>query len=74
MIVFGGWTGKVYFNDVWLLDLQTMAWARPATSGPEPSPRKGHSAVLIGTNLIIHGGFYQNQEAKQSPQHAGTSL
>ena len=31
-------------------------------SGPGPSPRKGHCAVLIGNNLVIHGGFYYNEE------------
>jgi hypothetical protein len=34
-----------------------MAWSKPNASGPAPSPRKGHCSILIGTNLVIHGGF-----------------
>jgi host cell factor len=26
MIVFGGWNGKDFFNDVYVLDLEIMAW------------------------------------------------
>lgn len=26
MFVFGGWDGKNYFNDVYVLDLEVMAW------------------------------------------------
>jgi len=57
MFVFGGWNKKLYFNDLHILDLELMAWKRPDCSGPEPNPRQGHCAILIGTNLIIHGGY-----------------
>ena len=57
MFVFGGWNGKKYFNDLYILDLELMAWKKPDVSGPEPSPRQGHCSILIGTNLIIHGGY-----------------
>jgi len=26
MNVFGGWDGKNYFNDIYVLDLEIMAW------------------------------------------------
>ena len=29
MIVFGGWNGKEFFNDVYVLDLEIMAWSNP---------------------------------------------
>lgn len=57
MFVFGGWNGKDYYNDLHILDLEIMAWSSPETQGPAPSPRQGHSAILIGNNLVIHGGF-----------------
>lgn len=57
MFVLGGWNGKDYFNDLCILDLEMMAWTKPETSGPEPSPRQGHSSILIGNNLVVHGGF-----------------
>jgi hypothetical protein len=29
MIVFGGWNGQDFFNDVYVLDLEIMAWSKP---------------------------------------------
>jgi N-acetylneuraminic acid mutarotase len=57
MFIFGGWNGKKYFNDLQVLDLEIMAWSKPNTSGADPTPRQGHCAILIGTNLVVHGGF-----------------
>jgi len=34
--------------------------------GPCPSPRKGHCAILIGSNLVIHGGFFYSEEKMKS--------
>ena len=33
MVIFGGWNGNDFFNDVYVLDLQMMAWSKPNTSG-----------------------------------------
>jgi Rab9 effector protein with kelch motifs len=63
MFVLGGWNGKDYFNDLYILDLEMMAWARPETTGPEPSPRQGHTSILIGNNLVVHGGFKLKDDA-----------
>jgi hypothetical protein len=57
MFVFGGQNQSKYFSDLHILDLQLMAWQRCEPSGPAPTPRAGHAAILIGTNLVIHGGF-----------------
>eukprot|EP00362_Geleiidae_sp_MMETSP1317_P001949 CAMPEP_0201281554 /NCGR_PEP_ID=MMETSP1317-20130820/3266_1 /ASSEMBLY_ACC=CAM_ASM_000770 /TAXON_ID=187299 /ORGANISM="Undescribed Undescribed, Strain Undescribed" /LENGTH=131 /DNA_ID=CAMNT_0047591677 /DNA_START=98 /DNA_END=490 /DNA_ORIENTATION=- len=52
-----------------------MTWKMPHTSGQAPYPRCGHAAVLVGTKLLIHGGFYFN-EAKYRTAGAmyGTAL
>ena len=60
MLIFGGWNGKDYFNDLYILDLEVMAWTQPKCDGPTPSPRQGHTAIQVGTNLIIQGGFSFN--------------
>ena len=73
MVVFGGWNGDKYFNDVHVLDLQMMAWSQPEISGPEPYPRKGHTATLIGSNLVVQGGFYFDKKSMSGPQK-GTAL
>lgn len=73
MFVFGGWDGKKFFNDLHVLDLEAMAWQMTQTSGPEPSARQGHAAILIGNNLVIHGGFcLRADELKKAGLKQGT--
>ena len=75
MFVFGGWNGEKFFNDVFILDLEIMAWTKPKTSGPAPCPRKGHCSILIGTNLVIHGGFnFTEEQMKKNPKKHGSTL
>jgi hypothetical protein len=33
MVLFGGWNGHDFYNDVHVLDLQIMAWSKPDASG-----------------------------------------
>ena len=33
MLIFGGCDGTNYFNDLYLLDLEVMAWSQPKVSG-----------------------------------------
>ena len=75
MFLFGGWNGKDFYNDVYVLDLEIMAWSKPAVTGPAPSPRKGHCSILIGTNLVIHGGFFFDESLMQKAgKRIGTTL
>jgi len=75
MFVFGGWNGKDYYNDLHILDLEIMAWKRAAPSGPAPSPRQGHASILIGNNLIVHGGYKQQvEQLKTAGLYMGTPL
>jgi Rab9 effector protein with kelch motifs len=62
MFVFGGWNGTNFYNDVHVLDLEIMAWSKPTCTGPAPCPRKGHCSILIGTNMVVHGGFFYDEE------------
>jgi len=57
MYVFGGTNGLAYYNDLYILDLENNAWNKAETTGPAPCPREGHAAILVGTNLVVHGGF-----------------
>ncbi len=29
MFVFGGWNGEEFYDDVYILDLEIMAWTKP---------------------------------------------
>ena len=49
--------------------LESATCTRPATSGPAPAPRRGHRAVVVGTDLMIVVGGYgeapgRNREAQ----------
>jgi len=39
MLIFAGWNGSDFYNDLFVLDLEVMAWAKPNPTGPVPSPR-----------------------------------
>lgn len=56
LLIFGGGSHATCFNDLHVLDLQTMEWSRPTQQGEVPSPRAGHAGVTVGENWFIVGG------------------
>lgn len=56
MLVFGGWNGTFCFDDVFMFDAVHMCWASLLTSGPRPSARAFHTAVLVDNLLLVAGG------------------
>ncbi|KAG8098885.1 hypothetical protein GUJ93_ZPchr0013g34706 [Zizania palustris] len=56
LLIFGGGSHATCFNDLHLLDLQTMEWSRPQQQGLTPSPRAGHAGATVGENWYIVGG------------------
>ncbi|XP_009791118.1 acyl-CoA-binding domain-containing protein 4 [Nicotiana sylvestris] len=56
LLIFGGGSHATCFNDLHVLDLQTMEWSRPTQQGEIPSPRAGHAGVTVGENWFITGG------------------
>ncbi|GJM87401.1 hypothetical protein PR202_ga03351 [Eleusine coracana subsp. coracana] len=56
LLIFGGSSHSTCFNDLYLLDLQTMEWSRPDTQGAHISPRSGHAGTMIDENWYIVGG------------------
>ncbi|PKI74049.1 hypothetical protein CRG98_005527 [Punica granatum] len=56
LLIFGGGSHATCFNDLHVLDLQTMEWSRPSQQGEIPTPRAGHAGVTIGDNWFIVGG------------------
>lgn len=35
----------------------TLTWTTLYTSGPSPSPRRGHGMVVVGKTIYVHGGW-----------------
>ncbi|QCE07801.1 host cell factor [Vigna unguiculata] len=56
LLIFGGCSHSVFFNDLHLLDMQTMEWSQPQTQGNLVSPRAGHAGVTIDESWYIVGG------------------
>ena len=56
LLVFGGWNGRCGLADFAQLDLATMEWSSPPTTGTPPSTRNNHSTFVAGTKLFVHGG------------------
>ena len=69
MILFGGYTdGGRSKSDVWLLNLATNGtevWENvtPNAKGSStPSPRFGHSTVIVGDELVVYGGISNSSD------------
>lgn len=56
ILVFGGGSVATCFDDVWLLDTQTMEWTLPEIEGQVPPPRAGHAAAVLGSSMFVVGG------------------
>lgn len=56
LYLYGGFDGHECFQDLDVLDLETMAWIRPAVSGKKPKARNAHTMTAVGTKLVLCGG------------------
>ncbi|MED6295080.1 hypothetical protein CHARACLAT_027730 [Characodon lateralis] len=65
LYVFGGMWDSAYTGGrcpLWVFDIANQKWVpcQGMTSSPQtqrPSNRKGHSAVVLGSAMLIYGGF-----------------
>lgn len=62
LYIFGGCgksadnNNEVYYNDLYILNTETLVWMRPTTSGTPPSPRDSHSCSTWKNRIIVIGG------------------
>ncbi|XAR72154.1 hypothetical protein NMG60_11018695 [Bertholletia excelsa] len=56
LLIFGGCSHSIFFNDVHVLDLETMEWTQPQIQGDLVTPRAGHAGITIDENWYIVGG------------------
>lgn len=75
IFVFGGVCENfLYFDGAQSLDLSSMAWRDLPTTGPKPTARMGHSAILVDKHLLIFGGFALSKQVEQAMVNCGTML
>ena len=46
-----------YNNDTWSFDISTRKWTELQCTGSIPSPRTGHTAVLVDDVMYVFGGY-----------------
>uniref|UniRef100_A0A5B7ANG1 Putative acyl-CoA-binding domain-containing protein 4 n=1 Tax=Davidia involucrata TaxID=16924 RepID=A0A5B7ANG1_DAVIN len=56
LLIFGGCSHSIFFNDLHVLDLQTMEWSQPQIQGDLVTARAGHAGVTIDEDWYIVGG------------------
>ena len=56
VIFFGGRYRNGRFNDVYVLNTDTMQWWQPTIAGHRPQPRKTHATARIGNRIFVVGG------------------
>ncbi|XP_036433525.1 host cell factor 2 [Colossoma macropomum] len=63
LYIFGGMCGK-RLADLWQLDIETMTWSLPQTTGPCPLPRSLHSSNVMGNQMFVFGGWVPVEETE----------
>ncbi|CAL9112706.1 unnamed protein product [Musa hybrid cultivar] len=56
IVMYGGWDGKKWLSDVYILDTISLEWTELSITGSVPQPRCGHSATMVEKRLLIFGG------------------
>jgi len=75
LFAFGGvCENYLYFDGIQSLDLSSMAWKDLPTTGPKPTARMGHSAILVDKHLLIFGGFALSKEIEKATLNCGDML
>ena len=57
LFIFGGYDGTKCLNDVWHLDLGSMALRQIEIEAPKPEARSRHTVHIIGGLMHVFGGY-----------------
>ncbi|KAJ7285371.1 hypothetical protein O6H91_05G044500 [Diphasiastrum complanatum] len=61
MYIFGGVGDRAYYNDVWMLDINSRVWTVLDVVGPQPQGRFSHVAVLAENDIAVYGGCGEDE-------------
>ncbi|PRQ56275.1 putative kelch-type beta propeller [Rosa chinensis] len=56
IIMYGGWDGKKWLSDVYVLDTISLEWMELSVTRSLPPPRCGHTATMVEKRLLVYGG------------------
>ncbi|OMO86693.1 Kelch repeat type 1 [Corchorus olitorius] len=56
IVMYGGWDGKKWLSDVYVLDTISLEWTELSVTGSPPPPRCGHTATMVEKRLLVYGG------------------
>ncbi|XP_031384238.1 protein GLUTELIN PRECURSOR ACCUMULATION 3 isoform X2 [Punica granatum] len=56
IVMYGGWDGKKWLSDVYVLDTISLEWTELSVTGSLPPPRCGHTATMVEKRLLVYGG------------------
>ncbi|KAG2189803.1 hypothetical protein INT46_008535 [Mucor plumbeus] len=57
LYIFGGGNGPDYFQDIYVLDVETLIWSKPnIQADTRPSKRRAHTTCLWEDKIIVIGG------------------
>ncbi|KAH7853509.1 hypothetical protein Vadar_003393 [Vaccinium darrowii] len=56
IVMYGGWDGKKWLSDVYVMDTMSLVWMELSVSGSLPPPRCGHTATMVEKRLLVYGG------------------
>lgn len=56
IVMHGGWDGKKWLSDIYVLDTMSLEWMELAVTGTLPPPRCGHTATMVEKRLLVYGG------------------
>ncbi|KAJ4850458.1 G protein alpha subunit [Turnera subulata] len=56
IVMYGGWDGKKWLSDVYVMDTMSLEWVELSVTGTLPPPRCGHTATMLEKRLLVYGG------------------
>ncbi|KAL2943260.1 RING finger protein B [Bienertia sinuspersici] len=60
IVMCGGWDGKKWLSDVYVLDTISLEWTELSITGTVPPARCGHTATMVEKRLLVYGGRGSN--------------
>ncbi|KAH0980997.1 hypothetical protein GBA52_008174 [Prunus armeniaca] len=56
IVMYGGWDGKKWLSDVYVMDTISLEWMELSVTGSLPPARCGHTATMVEKRLLVYGG------------------